>query len=123
MSAQDIAALRNRRGHWLRLAREEANLNQSEVARQLGLSEKSGSTITAWEQGKRDPSVSQLLQMARLYGVPAITFLEPEPTDVERLRQLASAAVELEQRDWVAEGEPGPDAGAGPDGLPRRRSA
>lgn len=127
MTNEEAVHERRRRGHWLRLARVEANLNQNEVARRLGLGERSGTTILAWEKGRRDPRSSHLRQLAALYGVPIEKFADPEPTDVERLiewrAELARAAIELAHEDLARDMGAGPSDEAPPDEQPRRRSA
>lgn len=124
MADDELALQRRRRGYWLRLARERANLDQNSVAAQLGMSAKSGTSVLAWEKGTRSPNVDQLHQLARLYSVPVQVFMEPQPTDEEWLGDLASGAVALALEDQrSAAGERGPRADAAPDGQLRRRSA
>lgn len=69
----------------MRLARLAANLNQNDVAQQLGMGAKSGTTVLAWEKGRRDPKAGQIAEMARIYGVKASLFADPPKTDEERL--------------------------------------
>jgi transcriptional regulator with XRE-family HTH domain len=125
MTEDEIAALRRRRGYWLRLAREQANMDQNSVARELGMSARSGTSILAWEKGKRSPSMDQLDQLARIYGVPLSTFTEPRPTDEEWLQGLAVSALEAEAEDWEASQGQGSDPAAADDeaGPPGRRTA
>jgi transcriptional regulator with XRE-family HTH domain len=92
MTAEEEQRERRRRGYWLRLARLRANLNQNEVARRLGLSERSGTTVLAWEQGRRDPRATVLHRLARLYGVPPELLIDPPPTDEERLDEIVQLA-------------------------------
>jgi transcriptional regulator with XRE-family HTH domain len=125
MTEDELAALRRRRGYWLRLAREQANMDQNSVARELGMSARSGTSVLAWEKGKRSPSMDQLDRLARIYGVPLATFTEPRPTDEEWLQGLAAAALEAEAEDWEASQERGSDPAAGGVGAepPGRRTA
>lgn len=122
----DPALDNKRRGFWLRMARERANLTQAAVAGQLGLSSESKSTMSAWEAGTREPKLRYLKEMARLYGVPLEMFTDPEPTAVERiderLEELARDALRQERADWVAE-ERDPAAGDVPTVRRRRRTA
>lgn len=124
--ATDPSVDNKRRGFWLRIARERANLTQDAVAGELGLSTKSKSTMSAWEAGTREPKLRYLKAMATLYGVPLEMFTDPEPTAHERidarLEELGLAALRQEREDWAA-GEPSPEAAAGPAERPRRRSA
>jgi transcriptional regulator with XRE-family HTH domain len=92
-------AYERRVGFWLRMARERANLKQEAVAVALGLSAKSKSTVSAWENG-RVPSLRMLRRLAELYGVPLGVFTDPEPTPEERLEQLALGAIAVERADW-----------------------
>lgn len=57
MTEDELTATRRRRGYWLRLARERANMDQNSVARELGMSPKSGTSVLAWEKGTRSPNV------------------------------------------------------------------
>lgn len=115
-----------RRGFWLRMARERANLTQAAVAGQLGLSSESKSTMSAWEAGTREPKLRYLKEMARLYGVPLEMFTDPEPTAVERiderLEELARSALRRERDDWEAETRD-PEAADAPAERRRTRSA
>ena len=126
MADADLVRERKRRGHWMRIAREAAEVKQDDAAHALGLA--AGTTILAWEKGRRDPNASQMGRLADLYGVPVAMFADPEPTDEERVisarAERARAAIELAHE--VAErGEAAVlrDAGAPPSGSPRRLSA
>jgi transcriptional regulator with XRE-family HTH domain len=131
MTEDELQAERRRRGYWLRLARTQAGpggttLNQSVVAKAIGLSENSGSAISDMEKGNRDPSATELTRLARLYGVPISWFSEPRPTDaeeLERAKELALAAIEAEAEDWDAGDRSGPPGEGGTSGEPRRRTA
>lgn len=107
------------------MARERANLTQAAVAGELGLSNESKSTMSAWEAGTREPKLRYLKEMARLYGVPLELFTDPPPTAEEqidqRLEALAQVALQRERQDWEA--EQGPTAAGGPAAPRRRRSA
>jgi len=99
-----------RRGYWLKLARDQAGMTLSGAAQAAGLGPKSGGVVSRWESGERDPKMGQLERMAAAYGVPAAFFVEPEPTDVERLARAKMGqvdAVALEQselEEWVTSG-------------------
>lgn len=116
-----------RRGFWLKVARERANLSQEAVAREIGLSSTSKSTMSAWENGTRDPKLRHLNAMARLYGVPVSVFMDPAPTATElleaRLADLARAAIRLAVADAQAEAQPSPSSDGQPTVQPRTRSA
>lgn len=51
----------------LKAARVNANLQQKEVAKRLGVSNK---TISAWENGETAPRIDQFHALCNLYGVP-----------------------------------------------------
>ena len=123
MTEDELTKLRRRRGYWLRLARERANMDQNSVARELGMSPKSGTSILAWEKGTRSPNMDQLHQLARIYDVPVSTFSEPRPTDEEWLDDLVTAAGELEREDWEAGERSAPPSEGGTGAAPRTRSA
>jgi transcriptional regulator with XRE-family HTH domain len=95
-----------RLGFWLRIAREDAGKSQEGAARELGLSAASKSTISDWENGVREPKLSQLRVLARYYGVPMDLFVTPPPTafeDLARVKELAAAALDAEAADWASE--------------------
>lgn len=114
-----------RLGFWLRIAREDAGKSQEGAARELGLSAASKSTISDWENGVREPKMSQLRALARYYEVPVEVLVNPPATafeDLARLKRLAGAALDAEAEDW-ASGERGtrPEAegdGDEPPGTP-----
>jgi len=121
----DPALEQRRRGFWLRIARERAELSQEDAAKAIGLSGKSKSTMSAWEAGTREIPASKVAALARLYGVPVEHLMEPAPTAFEAieawLTEAVATAAALERSDW-AEGS-GPGAEDGPGDGPRRRSA
>jgi transcriptional regulator with XRE-family HTH domain len=123
MTEDELATVRRRRGYWLRLARERANMDQNSVARELGMSPKSGTSVLAWEKGVRSPTMDQLDQLARIYGVPVSTFSEPRPTDEEWLAGLALGAVGLALTDLEEGAARSHDDGEPPAAQPRRQSA
>ena len=49
----------------LKFLRDSANLTQAEVAKSLGFR---ASTVSMWETGKRNPSISKLPEIARLFN-------------------------------------------------------
>lgn len=115
-----------RLGFWLRIARERSGKSQEGAARELGLSAASKSTISDWENGVREPKLSQLRSLARYYEVPINLFVDPPATafeDLDRLTELAAGAVTLALEDQEAEGEPHPDVDDEPGAPPHRRSA
>lgn len=64
---------RARLGERLRVARERAQLTQSEAAMRLGVTQ---ATISRFETGERGLEVAELIVLAKLYGVGPTWFLE-----------------------------------------------
>lgn len=125
MTDAEASRLRKRRGHWLRLARVTAGIKQVDAAHRLGLA--AGTTILAWEKGRRDPDATQMLELANMYGVPVSLFADPDETDEERVisrrAALAREAIGLAHED-LAQAEGARRAGAARRASPpRRRSA
>ena len=59
-------------GKKLRDARNAAKLTQESAAESLGVSRQ---TVSKWENGSADPSTTNLLALAKLYGVAAEELL------------------------------------------------
>jgi transcriptional regulator with XRE-family HTH domain len=59
-------------GHHLKRARESNRMSQQEVAELLGISQKTLSNI---ESGKTQPSVVQLAEMGKIYGIDILDLL------------------------------------------------
>lgn len=51
----------------LKAARVNAGLTQKEAGEKIGVD---AGTIRSWEQGKREPRISQAYAIAKLYGLP-----------------------------------------------------
>lgn len=126
VTSEELALRSRRRGFWLRIARERANLTQGAAAKALGLSGQSKSTMSAWEAGTREPSPSKLEAMARLYDVQVELFMNPEPTAFERvderLDEIARLAAQRERRDWESAEVRDQEDGGGPDDGRRKAS-
>lgn len=118
---EELALRKRRRAWWLRVARR--GMSQNGVAKALGMSEKSGSTVGDWERGVGEPSIRQMELLAGLYGVPISLFIDPPLTDDERLDEIVQTAGAIEQSDWDLAQAPGPADGDGPTAAPRTRSA
>ncbi|WP_129731941.1 MULTISPECIES: helix-turn-helix domain-containing protein [Bacillaceae] len=54
-------------GHRLRICREKKGLKQVEVAQIIGVA---NNTLSGYESGKYEPSLSMLIRLAELYEVP-----------------------------------------------------
>lgn len=68
---KDVAARRSL-GEVLRAHRERCKMTQELVAEKLGVSRQA---VSKWEQGKSEPSTSNLVKLARLYGVDPADLL------------------------------------------------
>lgn len=74
-SPETVAARRSL-GEVLRAHREGCKMTQELVAEKLGVSRQA---VSKWEQGKTEPSTTNLVKLARLYGVdPADLLREVE---------------------------------------------
>lgn len=61
-------AVRRSLGEALKAQREKCNMTQEFVAESLGVSRQA---VSKWERGASEPSTTNLLALARLYGVDA----------------------------------------------------
>jgi len=90
-------ASRDHIGTRLRYARERLGLTQTQVQEQTTIG---GSSLSEFEHAKREPSLSQLTQLAKLYNRPVSFFLDDSPLPVERVRWRQkphnAAAIEAE---------------------------
>ena len=76
-SPETVAARRSL-GEVLRDHRERCKMTQELVAEKLGVSRQA---VSKWEQGKTEPSTTNLVKLARLYGVdPADLLHEVDDT-------------------------------------------
>jgi transcriptional regulator with XRE-family HTH domain len=92
-------------GKSIKLCRASRGLSQGELAKKIG---KSISYISLIEQGKRDPAISTVEEIAHALGVPVslLTFLAAEsgdlrgvPEDVrDRLAGIAHKLLNAKQR-------------------------
>lgn len=65
---EDVSSLGKTIAVRLRAARRVSGMNQPQVAAAVG--QKTMTQISLWETGERQPKLSDLVMMARLYGVP-----------------------------------------------------
>lgn len=70
---EEKAAVKASLGEVLRKYRTERNMTQEFVAESLGVSRQA---VSKWEKGVSDPSTSNLLALAKLYGVSAEELLK-----------------------------------------------
>ena len=59
-------------GRRIQEARKAAGLSQESLGERLGVSRQA---VSKWERGAADPSTSNLLALAKLFGVPAEDLL------------------------------------------------
>ena len=59
-------------GQRISLYRKKLHISQEELGARLGVSRQA---VSKWESGASDPSTSNLLALAKLYGVPAEELL------------------------------------------------
>ena len=69
---QERAVVKKTLGETIKAYRMERNMTQEFVAESLGVSRQA---VSKWEMGASDPSTSNLLALAKLYGVSAEELL------------------------------------------------
>lgn len=69
---QEKALVKKSLGETIKAYRMERNMTQEFVAESLGVSRQA---VSKWEMGTSDPSTSNLLALAKLYGVSAEELL------------------------------------------------
>lgn len=69
---QEKALVKKTLGETIKAYRMERNMTQEFVAESLGVSRQA---VSKWEMGTSDPSTSNLLALAKLYGVSAEELL------------------------------------------------
>ena len=72
--------------------RERANLTQSEIARQLGISR---SGVNAWEMGLSVPSMQYIVELAKKFGVSTDYLLGMENTSSISVKGLTEKQVSV----------------------------
>lgn len=76
-------------GKRAKAARKQSGLKQQEAARRLGVEK---GTVSRWETGSTELTVSQIIELARLYGCSpyAILLDAPDPATAAEQAELAS---------------------------------
>jgi transcriptional regulator with XRE-family HTH domain len=118
---EDLEAVR--RGYWLRRARIAAGITQGDAAITAGLGPNSSSTVSLWEQGKRDIRMQPMMRLAKRYGVPVSLFTDPPMTDDERLAAAVADAARLALEDSAEGSDQGPPDDDAPGSSHRRQPA
>lgn len=70
---KETAAVRRSLGESLKAHRTQCKMTQEFVAEHLGVSRQA---VSKWETGASDPSTSNLLALAKLYGISAVELLK-----------------------------------------------
>ncbi len=90
----------------VRTARDRADLTQSELARQAGVSQQ---TISAYETGRKEPTLPTLQRLLAAAGFEMRILLEPESDHdqslaefIDTLPSAVRATIESRQRERVA---------------------
>lgn len=91
-------------GPRIRVARENAGLSRAEMARRLGVTEK---TVRAWENDEMQPRANRLHMMAGVLNVSLTWFLEgredehmashPDPAELAMRAELAEIRTRLDE--------------------------
>lgn len=68
----------------MRAARVNADLTINEVAKELGISNK---TLISWEKGKTEPTASQMLKLVSLYAMPMEFLILPKNLALSEAKQ------------------------------------
>ena len=68
----EAVAVRRSLGEVLRAQRERCHMTQEFVAQQVGVSRQA---VSKWEQGTSDPSTSNLIKLAHIFGVDPAELL------------------------------------------------
>lgn len=86
----------------LRMAREFHRITQTELAKQLHIS---GSYLSEIESGKKAPSVELLEAYAKVFDIPASTFLlfQERVSGKDDEKRVKKATKMLQFFDWVLE--------------------
>ena len=69
---EEKAQLKKSLGETLKVHRQSCGMTQEFVAEAVGVSRQA---VSKWESGTSDPSTSNLMALAKLYGVPAAELL------------------------------------------------
>lgn len=116
MAGSDRNLTRQRRGRWIKVARERAGLTTDALAQRLGYKGKQpGGIVSRWESGERAVPSDQFPGLVEAISIPPEWLSSPPKTDLERLEEWLDAAQRdaagLEREDWRAAPEPDQDAG------------
>lgn len=72
-------------GQYMKQLRLQHQMTQAELAERLGLST---SAVGMYEQGRREPEISVITQMCRVFNVPADSLLFGETNKVTEVRDV-----------------------------------
>ncbi len=71
-------------GTAIRQAREEKGMSQERLAEELGVSRQA---VSKWEKGTSEPNTSNLMALAKLYGIPAEDLLRGVESALEEQKK------------------------------------
>lgn len=123
MTDQERAAVRARRGYWIRLGRKARGWTQKQLGVALGYGENATGNLSKWESGERPVPSDMFTPLARALGLPPRYLISPPLTDQERLDAAIAAASALETEDWDAGEDRYPADDDEPGDEPGRRIA
>lgn len=87
-------------GDLLRLARAKAGLTQAALAERAGVTQ---TLISAYENGRRQPTLPTLLRLLDAAGLELRTRLEPPDTQALASEEWAATRPAAERRRWADE--------------------
>ena len=87
-------------GNLLRLARTKAGLTQSALAEQAGVAQ---SLISAYETGRRQPTLPTLLRLLAAAGFELRTRLEAPDAQARAAEEWAASSAPAERQRWARE--------------------
>lgn len=91
----DIYGLIGQKIRELRTTFKGKGISQEELADRMGTT---ANTISRWETATYKPSVQDLEELARFFGVPISVFF-PEPQSTPQISALLSATDDLDEND------------------------
>ena len=81
----------------LRELRNKSGLTQKEIANKLGVS---GQTILNWENGIFEPKISQLIQLADLFGV-SVDYLIERKTGANKIDDICKELETISKEELI----------------------
>ena len=86
-------------GSVIKKLRRENDMTQEQLADFLGLT---SAAVSGWECDRNAPDISQIPQLARIFGVSADTLLEIDLTEQEKkIEKIITRAVEGNRKEAI----------------------